>query len=457
MFKNILRVLSANGIVAIVGLASSLFLPKMLSIDDYARYQTFILYMSYIAVLHLGFPTGMNIKYAGKNLEEIDKSQYRSEVRIVLLILSFFTCAGLILYFTTKREMLLYISVMIFLYCFLGSFSLLIQAWGKFRFYAVLHILMSAIPLVVPIAYFYIFRTASAKLCIHAYIIVYGVTTIVCLVYHAGIVRGITSAKLISKVNWNLEKIGFSFLLGNYINSLFHSIDKQFVKWFCSTSEFSYYSFGLTMQSTMTIFITAIAQPLFPYLASGKLSERTQITSIKRLLLMLGSISGLAYFACALVVKLWIPNYVHSLSVIRVYFAIFPAMAIINCLYFNLYKIRKLTKRYVIDLFVMLIFAAIANYIAVILGFGYVGVAFATTFLNYVWLIYGTFVFKELKLSITELVFIVLFLVEFIFIPNSQSILFGTVIYLISDCALCCLCFGKEIKFLIKRTVLNNL
>lgn len=454
MFKNILRVLSANGIVAIVGLASSLLLPKLLSIDEYATYQTFILYMSYIAILHLGFPTGMNIKYAGKNLEDIDKSQYRAEVRIILLILSFFTCVGLILYFATKREMLLYVSVMIFLYCFLGSFSLLIQAWGKFRFYAVLHILMSAIPLVVPIVYYYIFHIASAKLCILAYLIVYGVTTIGCLVYHATIIQGNASAKLISKANWNLEKIGFSFLLGNYFSSLLHSIDKQFVKWFCITSEFSYYSFGLTMQSTMTIFITAIAQPLFPYMAAGKIEDRAQFTAVKRFLLMLSSLSGLAYFACALVVKLWIPNYVHSLPVIRVYFAVFPAMAIINCLYFNLYKIRKLTKRYVVDLFVMLIAAAIANYIAVILGFGYVGVAFATTLLNYAWLIYGTFVFKELKLSFTELVFIALFLVEFIFIPSIQSILLGSVIYLISDCTLCCLCFGKEIKSLIKRTVI---
>lgn len=453
MFKNIFRVLSANGIVAIVGLVSSLFLPQLLSIDDYATYQTFILYLSYIAVLHLGFPTGMNIKYAGRNFEEVDKSQYRAEVRIILLILSFFTCIGLILYFTTKQEMLLYVSVMIFPYCFLQSFSAVIQAWGRFRSYAVLHILMSAIPLTVPIVNYFIFRIASAKLCIFAYIVVYGATTIGCLVYHADIIKGNVSTKLISKANWNLEKIGFLFLLGNYINSLFHSIDKQFVKWFCITSDFSYYSFGLTMQSTMTIFITAISQPLFPYMAAGKLKNRAQFTAVKRILLMLGSLSGGAFFACALVVKRWIPNYVHSLPVIRVYFAVFPAMAIINCLYFNLYKIRKLTKRYVGDLLVMLIAAAIANYIAIILGFGYVGVAFATTLLNYVWLVYGTYVFKELKLSCIELVFIGLFFVEFLIIPGIQSIFLGTIIYLVSDCALCCLCFGKEIKSLINRTV----
>lgn len=453
MFKNILRVLSANGVVAVIGLISSLYLPKILTIDDYATYQTFILYMSYIAILHLGFPTGMNIKYAGKNLENVDKSQYKAEIRIILVILSFFSCLGLIIYIATKQEMLLYISIMVFLYCFLGSFSLLMQAFGKFKVYAVLHILMSAIPLIIPIAYYYLFHSASAKLCILAYIIVYAVTTIGCLGYHHGFVGGVNCARLITGENWNTEKLGISFLLGNYINSLFHSIDKQFVKWFCITSEFSYYSFGLTMQSTMTIFITAVSQPLFPYMAAGKLKGPKQFSTVKRFLLMLGSVSGLAYFACALVVTHWIPDYSYSLPVIRVYFAVFPAMAVINCLYFNLYKIKKMTRRYIIDLLVLLVAAAIANYIAVQMGYGYVGVAFATTVLNYIWLVYGSFIFKELKLDVKEIVFIILFLAEFLLVPRIDSILLGAVTYLISDLFISILCFRNELGILIKKYV----
>lgn len=42
MVSNIFRVLISNGIVALVGLISSLLLPNLLSIDDYAEYQTIL-------------------------------------------------------------------------------------------------------------------------------------------------------------------------------------------------------------------------------------------------------------------------------------------------------------------------------------------------------------------------------------------------------------------------------
>lgn len=55
MLSNIFRVLVSNGIVALVGLISSLLLSNLLSIDDYAGYQTFILYISYVALFIWGF------------------------------------------------------------------------------------------------------------------------------------------------------------------------------------------------------------------------------------------------------------------------------------------------------------------------------------------------------------------------------------------------------------------
>ena len=56
---NIFRALSANFIVAIVGFLGSFIFPRILTINDYALYHTFTLYLSYITILHLGFPSGM--------------------------------------------------------------------------------------------------------------------------------------------------------------------------------------------------------------------------------------------------------------------------------------------------------------------------------------------------------------------------------------------------------------
>ena len=88
---NITRVLSANFLVAIVGFAGSFIFPRILSIESYALFQKFILYIGYIAILQLGFASGMVVNYAGKKYDDIDKCQYKSELIILTIILICFT------------------------------------------------------------------------------------------------------------------------------------------------------------------------------------------------------------------------------------------------------------------------------------------------------------------------------------------------------------------------------
>lgn len=76
---NIVKVLSANFWVAVDRIVGSFIFHKILSIEGYALYHTFTLYVSYIGILHLGFPSGMAIKYAGKNYETLDKNQYKQK------------------------------------------------------------------------------------------------------------------------------------------------------------------------------------------------------------------------------------------------------------------------------------------------------------------------------------------------------------------------------------------
>lgn len=457
MLKNILRVLSANGVVAIIGFLSSLFLPKVLPIEEYAIYQSFVLYLSYISVLHLGFPSGMNIKYAGVKLDDIDKKQYKAEMWILFLVLMLFSVNFFSLSVILNSEMMGYISLMIFPYCFLSSFSVLLQAWEKFQEYAILHTIVSAGPLALPMIVYICTGQASGRINIYLYILVYVITTIICLVYHARIVKGIESNRLVSKENWETEKIGFCFLLGNYISLLIHSVDKQFANWFCTAAGFSYYSFALTMQNVMTIFITAISQPLFPHMAAGRMDRKAYVKA-ERVLLLLGSFSGIAYFLCDLVVKLWIPNYIESLSVIRVYFAVFPAMSIVNSLYLNMYKARRLVKRYILDLILVLAFAVMANIVAVKTGYGYIGIAIVTVILYYVWLIYGTCIFEEMRMGKEEVLFVISFFVIYTIIPNMLGGFSGIIAYLVLDIVVFSACFPNEIKDVIRisKSLMNK-
>lgn len=72
MKKNTLK----NGMVAIFlanllnmgfSMMTNFFLPKYLTIDAYAQLKTFLMYVSYVGVLHLGYSDGMFLRYGEKD------------------------------------------------------------------------------------------------------------------------------------------------------------------------------------------------------------------------------------------------------------------------------------------------------------------------------------------------------------------------------------------------------
>ena len=52
-------------------IGNGFFLPKYLSVESYADYKIFILYISYVGILHLGYVDGVYIKYGGKAIDAI--------------------------------------------------------------------------------------------------------------------------------------------------------------------------------------------------------------------------------------------------------------------------------------------------------------------------------------------------------------------------------------------------
>lgn len=446
MLNNIFKVLVSNGLVALVGLFSSLFLPNLLSIEEYANYQTFILYISYVALFHLGFPNGLSIKYAGKSFPSIEKKQLKAEMILLLLIVSTFSIFLITTYIVSNNIMALYVAIMSFCVCYLGSVTQLLQAWELFGLYSVCHVAISVLPLALPLAFSFLFGKIDSTICIFSYLSIYVIVTALFLFCQMSLGRKIHCARIWSRENLSIEIIGFLFHVGSYINVLLHNVDKQVIKWFCSVQEFSYYSFAITMQSIMTIFLTAVSQPLFPYMASGKLDSEDKIVFVKRLLLMLGSLSGAAFYACSVIVESWIPKYVNSLQIIRIYFALFPAMAVINCLYFNFYKVKKLKYRYTVDLAIMLCLTVALDLCAVSTQNGHIGVAVATVVVYYVWLIYGMYVFPKLKFDMREYAFVTIFVVLFFSTQYIKNNLIGMIVFLVTDFLLCWCLFREQVK-----------
>lgn len=452
---NIVKVLSANFWVAVVGFVGSFIFPKILSIEGYALYHTFTLYVSYIGILHLGFPSGMAIKYAGKNYETLDKNQYKSEVTLLLFTLCTFTAIAAVISLAVKEVMVGYITLAILPVCMIASYKSLYQAWSRFKEYTRVSTICATFVPVLALIYYLLAKNLPGDVYILIYLIVYWVVAIILISMDVKIIRKAQRNKWFTVENFNTEKVGISLMLGNYINTLFVSADKQFVKIFFGTTEFAFYSFGMSMQALMTVFITSVAQPLFPAMAKGKFKDE-DYNKIMKLLLVFGSFSGCAYFATSIIVRYFIKKYIGSLEIVGIYFVVFPAMAVINCLYINLYKIKGLMKQYLITLVGILAIAVILNMSFIHFIGSYAGVAIATTLTYYIWFMLGFRQFLFLKLQFRDIVYLIIYTVGFFFITRNFTEFLGMAVYLVFILTLAMLCYRELLLGYMKKILKFN-
>lgn len=450
LIKNIVRVLSANFWVAVIGFIGSFIFPRILTIDAYALYHTFTLYLGYITITHLGFPSGMVINYAGMDYDSIDRKQYRSEMLLLIGILSFFILTFLAIAVIMSNKMIAYIALAIIPTGITGSYKALLQAWNRFKLFShISTILATAVPMAA-LVYYLVTKTLPGDVYILIYLVVYWIVTFIISVEVYNKITGVKANKLLSKENFETEKIGLAMVLGNYINTLFVSADKQFVKWFFGNQEFAYYSFGMSMQSLMTVFIISIAQPLFPAMAQGKFKDE-EYNSIKELLIVFGSLSGCAYFAVSIIVKLFIQKYTSSLDIVGIYFVVFPAMAVINCLYINLYKIKGIMKTYIKTLFGILLLSIILNTIFVFAVGEFTGVAIATTITYYIWFLIGFKQFEFLRITMKDVTYLIAYTIGFFVITKAFNDYLGFFVYFAFIAVLVMGCYKKEIMAYVKK------
>ncbi len=450
LLSNIARVLSANFWAALIGFAGSFIFPKILEIEDYALYQTFTLYVGYIAILHLGFPSGMVINYVGQRYEDVDKKQYKSEVKLLMFILSLFTLCFLMLFLVSRNKMVAYIVLAIIPIGVVNSYKSLFQAWSEFQKYTrISTFIATAIP-IIALLYYAITRELPGEVYILVYLFIHWIITLIILINTYRFIKDVKGSRMFSKMNWKTEQTGIILVLGNYVNTLFNSTGKQFVQLFFSTSDFAFYSFGMSMQTLMTVFITSISQPLFPEMAKGEFSNE-DYNSIKEMLFIFGSFSGCAYFVTSIIVRNFIHKYIGSLEIVGIYFVVFPAMAVINCLYLNLYKIKGMIREYIVTLVGVLVLSIVLDALFIKISGHFSGVAIATTITYYIWLGVGLKQFRFLKLKLADLIYLIVYIGGFFAITRNLDDYTGIVLYFLFICILSLLCYRKTISYFLTK------
>ncbi|MBE6049622.1 MAG: capsular biosynthesis protein [Clostridium sp.] len=424
--KNIIRVFGANFINMLVGIVTGLVIPIFLSVSEYASLKTFTFYLSYIGLLHFGFVDGQFLKYGGKEIEEVNIEELKGESKFFFLFQGIITVFFIVLSIILKDEIIFLFSLCIIPLNMQALYKFFYQATGEFKLYSKITNMLSFFILVmISINIFVLKNSTSLSFCVGYIIIYYGLYVYLLIKFNQ---RNKVDKVVLDKdgIHDNFRS-GIGIMIGNFSVLFFLAIDRWFVKIAFDSTQFAYYSFAVSMMTFITVMINSVTTIMYNYLAKGV--EEKKIREIKSYLVVVGMFASGAYFVFGEIIKLFIEKYIPSLYIIAFLFATFPFMIVINAIYINLYKVKKMQKTYVTTVFKMLICAGTLNSVAVILFGSSVSVACATLISFAIWYLYSMKHFNFTKGNLKDAIYIILGIAAFLLNSHLDNLILGFVFY----------------------------
>ncbi|MDB8559586.1 lipopolysaccharide biosynthesis protein [Turicibacter sanguinis] len=443
---NIVRIFSANFLTMISSIIIGFLIPAILSVENYSLVKTYTFYISYIGFFHLGYIDGMYIKYGGKDIEEINKINYKKEHHIFLIFQCLITLIFIIISFFIKDIIVFLMALSILPINIFSFYKLFYQATGQFKIYANYSYIYTVVYLISNLILALFFRSQNY--------ILYCLTNLFSNLFVFLLLEYMFFKQMHNvKVKLDLKplvniKIGIFILIGNLSVVLFYALDRWFIKLFFEINQFGYYSFAISMLNIVNVLVSAISITFYNYLSRDEDEEK--IKEIKKYFIILGGFASCGYFLLAGIVNLFLEKYIPALSIISISFAAYPYMIVINALYVNLYKTRKCEKRYVGVVFFMVLISLIYNVIALLLFKTTVAIAMATTLSFVTWYIYSMKDFKYTKINIKEFIYLGSIFILFLYCAHNLHWIIGGIVYILGNLILLNTVYIKEIQKIVK-------
>lgn len=396
--KDILIYSLGNGLVLLFGIIQVFVIAKYLSVEGFGYWQLFILYSSYVGILHLGFIDGILVRWAGKELAQVG-----NEIRIAFkfLLLEQVTVIvplGLLLYFLFSPP-LKWIVLLILAYAFIMNlatfFMFTAQAIREFRLLTAVKVGRGLTFLLLVIVIF-----ASGYLNYHYVILAYLIAFLIALFVFAfwfrkylwGKKSAISSLRAYGKENIN---IGIFVLLGNFVVVLFLTIDRLMVSSFFPIDQFAIYAFALAVIIVVYMFVIVASEVFFPYLsgAAPELRARAYWLGQPAIILTWAAILS-GYFPLTWLIEFYLPHYVASLSMMQILLCSVGFGSLIQILHVNYYKVYRKQRQYFLWGITALALSVMLNLLAIKVWGTLESVAIATLISFGVW-----YIMNELSLK----------------------------------------------------------
>lgn len=426
--KGIVYVFLANIINLLVNLFTAFVLPKFLSVETYADIKLFTLYVTYLGILHLGYSDGMYLRNGGKDIRIIDKVAAKTEFNTFKVFQLVMCLLLIIISIIIENRILLMCSLVVLPVGVSNYVRNLYNAIGEFRKYSRYTNINTLMIFAVNVILLFIIKTDYYLWYVVAYVAVYFLYWMFIEYQLRKVLGGIKGSSKFEK-RYLKENIGSGIFLmtGNFCNVIFTSIDRLFVQNLIGMIEFAYYSFAVSVENFLNVFIAPVSTTMYNYFC--KKPNKEKILMIKRYCLLLAAGVASFVFPAKFVVERWIPKYNESLSVLFFLIAAQCVAILVKVVHVNLYKSKKQQKKYFVIMLCVIGLSAVFNTIGYFLFHDMAAIAVATLATNILWLIIGEIDLKEYRLRIRDYVFLTLNMVAFLLCGLCLDTVMGFVVY----------------------------
>lgn len=437
-------ILLANIINLFFNLATNFLLPKYLSIDTYAQIKSFILYTSYIGILHLGYSDGMYLHYGGKNIDNIPKRFVASDINTMRIFQLIITFVALIISLLTKDVVIIASAIVIAPINMANYYKYLLQATGEFQSYSrILNIttIFTSIFLLLLL----LLKNYDNYI---GYLAIYIVVDFGIWIYLEWLIKNKYGIHSILEGKFDISVLirnihdGILLMLGTFSNIILTGLDRWFVKILMNSIDFAMYSFAVSIEGLMNVVVTPISITFYNFFCT--LSDKENLNNIKNKVILFSVYIVSCAYGAKFVVELFLIQYIDSVNAIFILFASQIFFIVTKCLYVNLYKAEKKQKIYFIKLVILIVLGIVYNVIFFKLLPNKEAFAIGTLLCGVTWLLISERDFKYCCTNIKEKLYLISVSIIFVLLGVYLKSIIGFLLYILIVSVLSFIIYKRE-------------
>lgn len=318
ILSNFSVALVAQALNTIVGVLTSLVVPKLLGVSDFGYWQLFIFYISYLPLFSLGINDGVYLLEGGKQRSEVNKkalsSQFWAECFYQMLFAALIVFVALFGGFEQNRSFIFFATAVYLVLNNLANFlGYLFQSMDESKLYSC-SVMLGCVVFLIPLLVMLVIGDRDFR----HYVAFYSLAKLLSLCYCMWMGRDIIGAGLeplsqTISLCWRSIRVGSVLLLSTIAGSLILGIARFMVDAHWGIEQFGIVSLSVSITTFVMTLVSQASMVLFPALRQADQEGASRFFVLARNSLdVLLPLTYVFYAPAAMLLTMWLPQYQSS-------------------------------------------------------------------------------------------------------------------------------------------------